>query len=163
MNADGLARLSPAYFGLVMATGIVAIGAQLHGFRRLALTLFVLNLAAYGVLWALYLLRVQRHSQAFLDDLFDHLRAPGFFTSVAATGILASEFIVLVDEQPSAIVLWVLAIVLWVALTYTIFTSLIVKPQKPTLDRGINGAWLLAVVATQSIAVLSALLAARLG
>jgi hypothetical protein len=46
-------------------------------------------------------------------------------------------------------------------LTYTIFTASPVKEDdKPTLDKGINGAWLLAVVATQSIAVLSALLAA---
>lgn len=163
MNTAGLAGLSPAYFGLVMATGIIAIGAELQGFRRLALALFMLNATAYVVLWVLYVLRALRHRQAFLEDLFDHLRGPGFFTSVAATGILASEFIVLVDEQRTAVVLWVLAIVLWITLTYTIFASLTIKRQKPTLDRGINGAWLLAVVATQSIAVLSALLAARLG
>ncbi len=59
--------------------------------------------------------------------------------------------------------LWVVALLLWLALTYTIFTAFTVKESKPTLDRGINGAWLLAVVATQSIAVLSALLAAHSG
>jgi tellurite resistance protein TehA-like permease len=50
---------------------------------------------------------------------------------------------------------------LWLVLTYTIFTAFTVKQEKPTLDRGISGAWLLAVVATQSIAVLAALLAAH--
>ena len=40
-------------------------------------------------------------------------------------------------------------------------TGFTVKEHKPTLDKGISGAWLLAVVATQSIAVLSALLAAH--
>jgi tellurite resistance protein TehA-like permease len=48
-----------------------------------------------------------------------------------------------------------------VGLTYTIFTVLTVKQHKPTLDRGINGGWLLAVVATQSLAVLAAQLAAE--
>src|SRR5690606_17289075 len=47
--------------------------------------------------------------------------------------------------------------------TYAIFTMLTVKRDKPTLDRGINGGWLLAVVATQSIAVSSALLAGSQG
>ncbi len=48
---------------------------------------------------------------------------------------------------------------LWILLTYVIFTNLTIKETKPTIDQGITGAWLLAVVATQSIAVLSALLA----
>ena len=43
------------------------------------------------------------------------------------------------------------------------FTGFTVKEHKPTLDKGISGAWLLAVVATQAIAVLSALLAAHVG
>ena len=43
---------------------------------------------------------------------------------------------------------------LWVGLTYTIFAAFTIKEDKPTLDQGISGAWLLAVVATQSIAVL---------
>jgi tellurite resistance protein TehA-like permease len=47
-------------------------------------------------------------------------------------------------------------------LTYAIFAALVVKENKPSLDRGINGGWLLAIVATQSIAVLTALIAAHL-
>jgi hypothetical protein len=67
------------------------------------------------------------------------------------------------NSVPLALLLWGLALLLWVALTYTIFTGLTIKQNKPPLDKGINGAWLLAVVATQSIATLSALLAPRLG
>ena len=52
---------------------------------------------------------------------------------------------------------------LWILLTYTIFAGFTIKEHKPTLDQGISGAWLLAVVATQSIAVLSALLATHIG
>ena len=50
-----------------------------------------------------------------------------------------------------------------IRLTYTIFTAFTVKRDKPALDKGINGGWLLAVVATQSLSVSSALLAARIG
>jgi tellurite resistance protein TehA-like permease len=52
-------------------------------------------------------------------------------------------------------------ITLWILLTYGIFTALVVKEEKPALADGITGAWLIAVVATQSVAVLSALLAAH--
>jgi hypothetical protein len=68
-----------------------------------------------------------------------------------------------VEQRALALLLWGLALLLWLALTYTIFTGLTIKQNKPPLDKGINGAWLLAVVATQSIATLSALLAPRLG
>ncbi|MDE1939150.1 MAG: tellurite resistance/C4-dicarboxylate transporter family protein, partial [Alphaproteobacteria bacterium] len=45
--------------------------------------------------------------------------------------------------------------------TYGIFTILSVKQAKPTLAEGINGGWLLAVVSTQAIAALGALIAAH--
>jgi tellurite resistance protein TehA-like permease len=53
-------------------------------------------------------------------------------------------------------------VALWFVLTYAIFAALTLKEDKPPLDKGINGGWLLAVVATQSLAVLAALLAGRL-
>jgi tellurite resistance protein TehA-like permease len=160
---SALAGLAPAYFGMVMATGIVSIAAQLMGLPILARGLFALNLLAYAVLWTLNVLRALRHRQRFFDDLVDHLRGPGFFTSVAATSILGSQFLSLAADSRAAAALWIVAVVLWVGLTYTIFAGLMIKQHKPTLDQGINGAWLLAVVATQSIAALSALLAAHLG
>jgi tellurite resistance protein TehA-like permease len=48
---------------------------------------------------------------------------------------------------------------LWIGLTYTIFTALTVKRDKPPLEKGLAGSWLIAVVATQSVAVLAALIA----
>lgn len=50
-----LAGLAPAYFGLVMATGIVSIAAHLIGWPQLAGTLFYLNNVMYAVLWLLTL------------------------------------------------------------------------------------------------------------
>ena len=158
-----LGDLSPAYFGMVMATGIVSLGAHLLGMPAVARMLFWLNIAVYGILWVLTGLRMRWHLRRFFGDVVDHLRGPGFFTTVAGTGVLGSQFVVLAGDYATGMALWILAIVLWVGLTYTIFAGFTIKREKPALDKGITGGWLLAVVATQSIAVLSALLATHAG
>ncbi len=159
----GLAGLSPAYFGLVMATGIVSLAAHLLGLPIVAQALFVLNIGFYAVLWLLTAARLLLYPRRLFGDLIDHLRAPGFFTLVAGSGVLGSQFVAFAADYDyrAAAVLWLVAVLLWLVLIYTIFAAFTVKEQKPTLDRGISGGWLLAVVATQSIAVLSALLAAH--
>jgi len=154
--------LAPAYFGMVMATGIVSLAANQIGLRPVAWALFAIAWITYALLWRLTVLRSLRYPRRVLGDLFDHLKGPGFFTMVAATGILGSESVILLGWIALGIGLWVFAAVLYLILTYTIFAALTVKTRKPTLGRGINGAWLLAVVATQSIAVLSVLLATHL-
>ena len=159
----GLAGLSPAYFGMVMATGIVSLACHRLSLPGLARALFGLNVAVYALLWLLTVLRMARYPRRLFGDVVDHLRGPGFFTTVAATSVLGSQFVVLAQDDRTATALWLLAIVLWIALTYAVFAGLTVKESKPELDKGISGGWLLAVVATQSIAVLSALLAAHMG
>jgi tellurite resistance protein TehA-like permease len=159
--AQGLKTLSPAYFALVMATGIVSVAAQQAGMRGVALTLFGFNLLAYPIILALTCLRAARYRDVFLADLIDHQRGPGFFTAVAATCLLGSQALRIVGSVPMGAALWVAGLLLWIVLTYGIFTALIVKEEKPELADGITGAWLIAVVATQSIAVLSGLLAAH--
>ncbi|MEO8280943.1 MAG: tellurite resistance/C4-dicarboxylate transporter family protein [Ideonella sp.] len=155
----GLADFSPAYFGMVMATGIVSLAAHMLGWPAIAEALFMLNIAAYSVLWCLTLLRLLRFTRRFFADMADHLRGPGFFTTVAGTAVLGTQFIVIAGSYQAGVAAWVLAGLLWFVLTYTIFTAFTIKQHKPSLDKGISGAWLLAVVATQSVAVLSALLA----
>lgn len=157
-----LSKLSPAYFGMVMATGIVSLALDLLAMPLLARLLFGLNCIAYIVLWVLVLLRIVRYPRRVLSDLIDHLRGPGFFTMVAGTCILGSQFILLLGQYTIAIGLWAWAGLLWIGLTYAIFAGFTVKKYKPPLQDGISGAWLLAVVATQSIAVLSALIAVHI-
>src|SRR5574337_526261 len=147
---------------MVMATGIVSLAAHLLAMQSMAKALFQLNIAFYAALWVLTVLRMTRYPRRFFGDMVDHLRGPGFFTTVAATSVLGSQFVVLAADYRTATVLWIVAVVLWIALTYTIFAGFTIKERKPTLDKGISGAWLLAVVATQSIAVLSGLLAAHI-
>lgn len=158
--AKGLASMSPANFGVVMATGIVSIAAHNLGHEAVARVLFYLNNVLFAAVWALSVLRALRHPQAFFGDMADHLRGPGFFTAIAASAILGGQYMLLDGNTHAGQLLWMLALFLWVTLIYDIFAVLTVKADKPPLNRGINGGWLLAVVATQSIAVSSALLAA---
>jgi len=76
--------------------------------------------------------------------------------------VLGSQFLIIGGNVPLAAVLWGLAILLWASLIYGILTILTVKADKPALAEGINGGWLLIVVAAQSVAVLGAQLAPRL-
>lgn len=161
--APHLAGLSPAYFGLVMATGIVSLAASMMAYRALGLALFALNIVQYAVLWVLYGLRAWRYPRRFFGDMAAHATGPGYFTIVAATGILASQFMLLGEGDVIGAGLFLLSALLWVVLTYAIFTALTVKRRKPHLDKGIGGGWLLAVVATQAVCVSAALLAARSG
>jgi tellurite resistance protein TehA-like permease len=157
-----LADLPPASFALVMATGIVSIAARLQGWQVLANALFALNVAAWAVLCVLTGVRLARHRERMLLDLRDHLRGPGFFTVVAGTAVLGSQFAIFDVSLGAAFALAALAAVLWFVLTYAVLAALTLKEDKPALDKGINGGWLLAVVATQSLAVLGALLAGHL-
>jgi tellurite resistance protein TehA-like permease len=160
--AAGLAELAPASFALVMATGIVSIAARLQGFHVLSSVLFALNVGAWVVLCALTAARLVRYPTRMLQDLRDHLRGPGFFTTVAGTAVLGSQFAIFEVSVRAAFLLAALSALLWFVLTYAIFAALTLKEDKPPLDKGINGGWLLAVVATQSLAVLGALLAQQL-
>jgi tellurite resistance protein TehA-like permease len=156
-----LAEMHPSYFGLVMATGIVAIASRLLGFTSIGQILFWLSVVCYASLWLLFLARLAFFPRAMLADLADHNRGVGFFTVIAATSVVGSQFLLFRDDMQTASALWFLAIALWALLHYTIFTVLTVKRAKPTLGIGINGGWLLAVVAAQSLSILSGQLAAH--
>ncbi|MBI4344637.1 MAG: tellurite resistance/C4-dicarboxylate transporter family protein [Euryarchaeota archaeon] len=146
-----------------MATGIMAVATHLFGMGLLSLVLALFNTAAYVVLCVLNLVRVRLFTREFFSDLTDHLRGPAFFTGVAATCILGTQFLLIFGSYRIATFLWALGVLLWVGLTYTIFTSLTIKEDKPSFSEGISGAWLLAVVATQSVAVLSGQLSPYFG
>jgi tellurite resistance protein TehA-like permease len=154
-----LEGLSPASFAMVMATGIVSIATQLHGYESVARVLFAVNIVLFAILGVLAVLRLVRHRAAMLADLTNHRLSFGFLTVVAATCVLGTQVVLVAERFEPAVVLLGFGIVLWVLLTYTIFTILTIKTDKPSLVDGINGGWLLAVVATQSVAVLTALLA----
>lgn len=151
--------LFPGYFALVMATGIVSIAAQLLGLERLAGALLAVNLAAYGVLSLMLLIRILLHSDRVLEDLRDHGRGPGFFTVVAGTCVLGAQELLITKATVVAQALLIIGIALWVLVMYGFLASIIFQEHEPGLVEGINGTWLVAIVATQSTSILSALLA----
>ena len=92
------------------------------------------------------------------DDINNHLRGPGFFTIVAGTSVLGSELLIVASQFRIASLLWLIGLILWIVIMYTFFTAMTVRENKPSIEGGLNGAWLLAVVATQSVSVLGTLL-----
>ncbi len=161
MIQNEIRNLFPAYFALVMATGIVSIACHLVALDFLAFPLFYLNQFFYIILWVLTLARIVRYPARLFGDMSNHRIGSGFLTIVAATNVLGSQFVILQSNQTIALVLWVLGLALWLLLTYAIFTAFTVKEEKPSLEEGINGAWLLFIVSTQSIPVLGMLLFSR--
>ena len=144
-----------------MATGIISIAAHLLQMRTVALSLLVINVAAYVILWVLLLLRLGLFFSRVTADIADHVRGPGFFTVVAGTCVFGSELVIVLNQYRLAAVLWVIALGLWATIMYTFFTSVTVIENKPLIGNGLNGSWLLTVVATQSISVLGTLLVNR--
>ena len=157
------ADLFPGYFALVMATGIISIAAQLLDMRPIALALLVVNVIAYSFLWLLLLVRLILFFARVKADLADHVRGPGFFTVVAGTCVLGTEVVIVNGQYRSALVLWIIAAALWLVIMYSFFTLVTVRENKPTIEAGLNGGWLIAVVSTQSISVLGTLLSAQWG
>jgi tellurite resistance protein TehA-like permease len=152
---EQLASLHPAYFAMSMATGIVSVACHLLGLPELSAILFWLNLAAYGSIWLATVSRAVLFPQAVLADWVSHQRGPGYFTAVAATGVVGTQFAQR-GMPTAAFALWLLTLVLWALCMYGIFVALSIKEQKPSLADGINGGWLVGVVATQSVCVLGA-------
>ncbi|WP_153556837.1 tellurite resistance/C4-dicarboxylate transporter family protein [Roseimaritima sediminicola] len=159
---QAIATLNPAYFALVMATGIVSIASELLGLSWVAMGLFALNAVAILVLAGLSLLRMLVFPRPFFQDVVDHKRSVGFFTTVAACCVLGVQFLLLADLPAVSWVLWTIGVVLCFLLTTAVFTSLTIKDPKPSLAEGIHGGWLVSVVATQAVSMLGGMLAETL-
>lgn len=153
-----IADLFPGYFALVMATGITSIAANLLDLKPVAWALLYLNIAAFVILWAMLLARLILFFPRILADLNDHVRGPGFFTVVAGTCVLGSQLVIVAGQFEIAMVLWFVGLFCWTLVMYAFFTAVTVRMNKPPLEKGISGSWLIAVVATQSVSVLGTIL-----
>ena len=102
---DAIRTLHPAYFALVMATGIVSIAAQLLGMPPVAFALLAVNCVAFPALWLLTAIRVARFPKEVLADVTDHQRGVGFFTAVAATSVFGSQVMILLGAWTVAMAL----------------------------------------------------------
>jgi tellurite resistance protein TehA-like permease len=156
-------NLFPGYFAMVMATGIVSIACHLLGMKTLAWALLYINLGAYVILWLLTLVRLVFFSRNLIGDLIDHARGPGFFTIIAGTCVLGSELELIANATSAAGALFYLGLVLWAIIMYAFMTAITLHHPKPVLEQGLNGTWLVAIVATQAISILGSLLSSKLG
>ena len=150
-----LLNLPGGGFAFVMATGIVSLAAVRLGYDKVAAPLFAVNLVAFPVLCALLFVRLVRHPAAILGELRRHRTAAGFLTAVAAISILGDQFALLGSNDQAAAALWICSLIRWFGLVYAFFAALTIAPVKPPLALGLDGSWLLAVVATQAPAILA--------
>ncbi len=149
--------MHPGYFALVMATGIVALGALQFDLFWIAGLLFWLNALFLLCLVGATLLRVLRYPRAFLADLQNHSRGVGFYTTVAAFGVFGAQLVLQQHALGLATACLVVTGTLWLVIMYGILAALTVQTHKPDLEHGLNGGWLVMVVATQAVAVLTVL------
>lgn len=148
--------LNPAYFAMVMATGIVAIAAHLTGMLLVGRVLAGISLITYVVLAAMTLARLVFFPREVFQDLIDHQVGVGFFTLVAGTAVLGSQNVILFGMYRLGGVLWLISCGMLFVIVYAVFAAFTVKEKKPTLAEGIHSGWLVAVVATQAVATLGA-------
>ena len=151
----------PGYFALIMATGIVSIACHFLNINLPAQILFYINIACYVIIWILTLVRLIRFPKNVWADFTSHAKGPAFLTVVAGTCILGSQFAILEQSWTIAIFLWILAVSLWTLMMYVFLAAVTVKEPKPELEVALSGAWLILVVATQSISVLGSILASH--
>lgn len=146
-----------------MATGIVSTASRMSGFETFSEILFDFNKIAFSVLCLLFLVRILFFFSDFRKDFVSGSVSPGFLTIVAGTNVVGYQFLYFENNYTAAAALFVSGTILWFILIYSLFTIIIISRQKDPLNRGINGIWLLIVVATESICVLGTELSRHTG
>ncbi|HVO65710.1 MAG TPA: tellurite resistance/C4-dicarboxylate transporter family protein [Syntrophales bacterium] len=154
---DAVRDFYPGYFALVMATGIVSISANLLDMAIFAALLFYINISAYCFLVLLTAVRLFRYFPRVWMDLTDHQSGPGFFTIIAGTCVLGSQFAILTGNIHVGFYFWITGACLWLIIMYSFFAAVIIRPVKPSIEKGLHGGWLVTVVSTQSLSVLGIL------
>ncbi len=143
--------LYTGYFACVMATGIVSVALLLCHVMTLSLALWAAGFVLLAWLVIVYTVRVFRYRREFMRDLYDPATVFGFFTFIAAVGVMATRS-ALGGWSLTPAVLTGVAVIAWFGLTYWVVSMLIFTNEKP-VERALNGAWLIAIVATESLAI----------
>ncbi|NYD40633.1 tellurite resistance/C4-dicarboxylate transporter family protein [Nocardioides panaciterrulae] len=156
---DRLARavegLTPGYFALVMATGILSVGTALEGVEVLSELLLAVCVVAFVVLVALTAWRLVAYRRAMVEDLLDPRRAFGFFTTIAGADVLGVR-LGMTGHQGATAVLLALAVAGWLALGYVVPWTAVLGPQPRPVLATANGTWFIWVVASESVAAAAA-------
>lgn len=153
---QAIAGLDPGYFSLVMATGIISTDLSMHHQALLSRDFLWMATVFYGGLWVLYVWRTIKYPGQVQRDLGLSRTQFGYFTMVAASGVLGSRLYA-AHRVGLALGLAVIMVGLWVVLTYWTFLRVFVVNRDPHMV-SLNGGWLLSTVATESVATLGILL-----
>jgi tellurite resistance protein TehA-like permease len=151
--------MPPSYFAMVMATGIIGVAFFLEGWIWPAKAFLFLNLAIFFCLLSAFAYRCIMYGQQVIADFQSYERGPGFLTLVAALCIIGNQLVLIYQWMMMAKVLLGFAMCFWLLFGYGFYFNITVTENKKSLKDGINGGWLVIVVAIQSIAVLTALVA----
>lgn len=158
---DELRGLYPGYFALVMATGIISNAFFYLGHHWLSDALLAVTLVAFPVLVVATAVRIVVWPGAIWSDLVDARLVFSFFTFVAAADVVGLQMH-LRGRDHVALVLWLVALAVWVALGYFSFAVLTFDEGRTGVDV-VHGGWLIAIVGTESLVLLGAPLASRFG
>jgi tellurite resistance protein TehA-like permease len=144
--------LHPASFAFVMATGIISSATSELGPSWLSLALLAAACAGLAGLGVALAIRLILFRGAVAADIRSPERAFGFFTIVAGSNVVGVRLAA--AGHPAATgILAVLAAVAWLLLTYGLPASLLLTRKVDSVLGGVDGAWLLWVVGTQSVSV----------
>jgi tellurite resistance protein TehA-like permease len=141
-----------------MATGIVSVTLLLDGILTLSTLLWGIGFLFLAFFVLVYLLRCLLFGAEVRRDVTNPATVFGFFTFIAALGVLATR---------SALGGWTLvpgiltlvAAAVWCLLMYWTFAMPLFTNERP-IERAVNGSWLIAIVATESLAITWVLLTA---
>ncbi|MEO8815823.1 MAG: tellurite resistance/C4-dicarboxylate transporter family protein [Mycobacterium sp.] len=154
---EAVQTLNPGYFALVMATGIMSIAMHQQEAYHLSVLLLWVTVLAYLVLLGVSVVRLIGFPRAFRADLFDSSRAFGLFTFVSATNVLGTR-LALDEHNAVAFGLLIVGSLFWLVFGYVVpWTAVLSTAERPVVERA-NGTWFMWVVASESVAVLAAVL-----
>ena len=148
--ASVIRDLNPGDFAFVMATGIISTGTFLLGPSWLSRALLVIASVGFVVLIVALVIRLARYRSRVAADFRDPERVFGFFAVSASCDLLGTRF-ASAGHPMVTTVLACLAAAVWFVLTYGVPASLLVAGQHESVLGGVDGTWLLWVVATQSL------------
>ena len=143
-------RLYTGYFACVMATGIISVALLYNRDFLLSNIFWAIGGVLLLFLLAIYLVRWVRFPHDVLSDATDPTRLFGYFTLVAACGVLATRA-ALASWIVIPAILTTITAVLWLFFLYWAFAILIFINERP-IAQSVNGAWLIAIVGTESLA-----------
>lgn len=153
---QAVTTLSPGYFAITMAGGIISLGAGLDGYAVISDILMWVAIAAFIVVFCLNCVRFARHRAEFLADFADARRGFGYFTFIAAANVLAVR-LGMSGQHALMVALFTVAAIIGLGLSYALPWSAVLGHATRPILASANGSWFVWVVASQSVAAVAAI------